>query len=94
MNLEKTLVKVYSELLDLKELLVFFKFFVKDTTVSVLDVLILACVDDCLKLSEGLRVQHLLAKLREVLNSLLTLLCLKIQEVHNAEVDVVFDNPV
>ena len=42
----------------------------------------------------GLRVQHLLAKLREVLNSLLTLLCLKIQEVHNAEVDVVFDNPV
>ena len=52
MNLEKTLVKVYSELLDLKELLVFFKFFVKDTTVSVLDVLILACVDDCLKLSE------------------------------------------
>ena len=94
MNLVGTQVKVCSEFPFLKEPLVFFRFFVKDATVKVLVVLILPCVDDCLKLSEGLSVEHLLTKLGEVFNSLLTHLCLKIQEVQDAEVDVFFENPV
>ena len=79
MNLAKTQVKVRTEPPFLEKVLVFFKFFVKDATVKELVVLIFACVDDCLKLSESLYVEHLLAKLSEVLNSLLTHLCLKIQ---------------
>ena len=90
MNLVKTQVKVFSELSVLEELLVFFKFFVKDATVKALIVLQLACVDDFLELTEGLSVVHLIAKLREVVNPLLTHLCLKTQEVHNADVDVIF----
>ena len=83
-----------SELAVLEELLILNKFFVKDTAVNVLVVLVLARVDNCLKLSEVLSAEHLLAKLWEFLNPLLTQLCLKIQEVQNAEVDVVFDNNV
>ena len=94
MNLEKTIVKVRSELPAQEEILVYIKFFVKDATVLEKGVLLLACVDDCRKLSEVLSVQHLLAKLREVLNSLLTHPYLKIQEVLHSVVDVVFEDQV
>ena len=63
MNLEKTIVKVRSELSVLEEILVYIKFFVKDATVLEQVVLLLACVNDCLKLSGVLSVEHLLAKL-------------------------------
>ena len=63
MNLEKTRVKVCSELSVMEEILVYFKFFVKDATIIEQDVLLLACVDDRRKLWEGLSVEHLLAKL-------------------------------
>ena len=56
MNLEKSQVKVCSELPVVKKLLVFFKFFFKDATVNVLVVLIFACFDDLLKLSKSLSV--------------------------------------
>ena len=93
-NLEGTQVEVCSELAILEEHLILFKFFRKDASINALVVHVLACDDDCLKLGEALSFEHLIAKLREFLHSLLTELCLKMQEVHNAEVVEVFDNPV
>ena len=80
-NLEIAQVKVCLELQFLAELLVFFIFFVKDATVNALVVLFLAFVDDCLKLSVVSSIEHLLAKIGETSNSLLTHLSLKIQQM-------------